>query len=131
MHFAAGAYEIVCGDAFALPATLLSGCAGVLDRAAVIALPPDLRRRYADTTYARLPGGCRGLMITLEYPQREKQGPPFSVDAADVHALFGREWQPQLLERRDILANEPGFQADGLPRLHTCAWRLLHAPQGA
>ena len=131
LHFAAGPYEIVCGDAFALPATLLSECTGVLDRAAVIALPPELRRRYADTTYARLPAGCRALMITLEYPHDEKQGPPFPVDEADMRALFGRDWRPELLERRDILAREPGFQAEGITRLHTCAWRLGHAPQRA
>lgn len=130
-HFLAGPYEIICGDAFALPAQILADCTAVLDRAAVIALPPDLRQRYARTMYARLPLGCRGLMITLEYPQPEKQGPPFSVDERDVKALFGRDWQPEILERLDILAREPDFRADGLTRLHTCAWKLTRHARAA
>ncbi|MPT24467.1 MAG: hypothetical protein E2577_16675, partial [Starkeya sp.] len=31
--------------------------AGLYDRAALIALPPELRQRYRDTVYARLPAG--------------------------------------------------------------------------
>ena len=48
-HFVAGAYELIVGDAFALEADVLADCAAVYDRAALIALPPDLRRTYAAT----------------------------------------------------------------------------------
>ena len=58
---------------------ILADCAGVYDRAALIALPPPLRQRYARELYSQLPRGCRGLLVTLEYPQHEKDGPPFSV----------------------------------------------------
>ena len=118
-HFQAGPVEILCADVFGLDAGLLADCDAVYDRAALIALPPDLRRRYA-----RLPRGCRGLLVTLEYPQHEKAGPPFSVPADEVRALYGADWELDLLERRDILAQQPGFQADGVTDLHTGAWRL-------
>ena len=123
-HYRAGAIEIVCGDAFELEASLLEACAAVYDRAALIALPPDLRRRYAERIHARLPSGCRGLLVTLEYPPGEKQGPPFSVDATEVDALFAADWSTELLERRDILAREPGFVAEGITALHTSAWGM-------
>ena len=123
-HYETGPIEIVCGDAFRLDAEALAGCAAVYDRAALIALPPDLRRRYAGALYACLPQGCRGLLVTLEYPQHEKAGPPFSVAGDEVHALYGQAWQVELLERRDILAQQPGFQAEGVTDLHTSAWRL-------
>lgn len=97
---------------------------GVYDRAALIALPPALRRRCARGVYGRLPPGCRGLLITLEYPQAEKQGPPFSVPEDEVHALFDGEWDVALLERRDILAREPGFRAEGVTALSTAVYRL-------
>jgi thiopurine S-methyltransferase len=71
-----------------------------------------------------VPAGCRGLLVTLEYPQDEKNGPPFSVQPDEVESLYSQEWRLQLLERRDILAAQPGFAADGVTRLHTSAWKL-------
>jgi len=123
-HYAAGPWELVVGDAFAVPAGLLADCAGVYDRAALIALPPDMRATYARTAWRRLPAGCRGLLVTLEYPQAEKAGPPFSVGEAEVDALFAPEWATRLLERCDILAGEPGFRAEGVSALSTVAYRL-------
>ncbi|KER86432.1 thiopurine S-methyltransferase [Xanthomonas arboricola pv. celebensis] len=123
-HFIAGPIEIICGDAFALEPSVLADCSAVYDRAALIALPAGLRQQYLYTTYARLPAGCRGLLITLEYPQAEKAGPPFSVGADAVHALFDTQWQVQQLERRDILDQEPRFRADGVTALSTGVYRL-------
>ena len=123
--YRAGSIEMICGDAFALDAEVLQSCDAVYDRAALIALPPTLRTRYADQVYARLPSGCRGLLVTLEYPQDQKAGPPFSVSADEVHTRFERDWRLDLLERRDILANQPGFVAEGVSALHTSAWRML------
>ena len=123
-HFTAGPIEIILGDAFGLEPALLADVEAVYDRAALIALPPALRRRYLDTLYAALPSGCRGLLITLEYPQQQKDGPPFSVGQAEVEALFASPWQHVLLERRDILDQEPRFQAEGLTALTTAVYRL-------
>src|SRR5690554_2197222 len=125
-HFQAGPYELICGDAFALDAQALAGCAAVYDRAALIALPPDLRKRYAATVWRALPPGCDGLLVTLEYPQAEKDGPPFSVDEAEAQDLLEPDWDVVLLERRDILEDEPRFRDAGLTRLHTAVYRLRH-----
>ncbi|HRN61882.1 MAG TPA: thiopurine S-methyltransferase [Luteimonas sp.] len=123
-HHVAGPWELIEGDAFALPASLLADCAGVYDRAALVALPPEMRATYAATSFRRLPAGCRGLLVTLEYPQAEKAGPPFSVDEAEVRERLERDWSIDLLQRRDILAGEPGFQAEGVTALHTAVYRL-------
>ena len=77
-HYIAGEIELICGDAFALDADILGTCAGVYDRAALIALPADMRARYADQLYARLPPGCRGLLVTLEYPPAPEGRPALS-----------------------------------------------------
>lgn len=124
LHHVAGNIELVCGDVFALDTELLSDCAAVFDRAALIALPPEMRCRYASELYARLPTGCRGLLITLEYPQHEKAGPPFSVDEDEVDGLYAGDWKIGLLERRDILAEQPGFIADGVSTLNTAVYQL-------
>src|SRR5690606_18407486 len=64
-HYRAGPYEINAGDAFKLDAKVLAGCAAIYDRAALIALPPRLRQRYATTAWRHLLPGCTGLLVTL------------------------------------------------------------------
>jgi thiopurine S-methyltransferase len=123
-HYLAGSVEIVQGDVFALDSAALEDCSVVFDRAALIALPPDLRRRYVDEVYSLLPQGCRGLLITLEYPEGEKQGPPFSVTEAEVRELYERDWHVDVLERRDILAQQPSFIEEGVTTLDTVVYRI-------
>jgi thiopurine S-methyltransferase len=123
-RYTAGNIELVHGDAFALEAADLVDCAAAFDRAALIALPPDLRQRYAGELYAKLPQLCRALLITLEYPPHEKQGPPFSVPESEVRELFGHDWHIDVLERRDILEQQPGFAAEGVTKLETVVYRL-------
>jgi len=124
-HYSAGGIEIIRGDVFDLDDATLAGCTGVYDRAALIALPAPMRERYVADVYSKLPSGCRGLLVTLEYPQAEKEGPPFSVAEDEIATRFGPDWTLELLERRDILAGQPGFAAEGVSALHTSAWRLL------
>ena len=124
VHYEAAGIELVCGDIFALEPQALERCAGLYDRAALIALPAPMRERYVRDVHARLPAGCRGLLVTLDYPPSEKQGPPFTVDADEVHRLDGRDWHVELLGRHDILDDQPGFVAEGVTALHTAAWRL-------
>ncbi len=125
-HHVAGTIELICGDVLTLDDTTLAGCDAIYDRAAVVALPPTLRQRYARQVYGRLPAHCRGLMVTLEYPQHEMDGPPFSVGAEDVHKLLDDDWNVDLLDHRDILAAEPRFAQRGVTAFHTAVYRLQH-----
>ncbi|MBN8921535.1 MAG: thiopurine S-methyltransferase [Rhodanobacter sp. 68-29] len=131
VHHVAGDIEIIQGDVFGLDDATLAGCNAVYDRAAAIALPPPLRERYAREVYARLPAGCRGLLVTLEYPPEEMEGPPFPVDARNADALFGHDWDLELLDRRDILEGEPRFLEAGVSALHTSVYRLQRKDAGA
>lgn len=129
-HYRSERVELLAGDVFDLSAKDLADCSASYDRAALIALPASMRERYVEHVLGKLPAGCRSLLVTLEYPQDEKEGPPFSIDHAEVERLFASHWDIELLERRDILAREPTFQADGVTRLHTAAYRLATAPNG-
>lgn len=122
-HYVSGLVELICGDAFGLDEAALRDCAAVFDRAALIALPPELRKRYASELYTRLPRGCRGLLITLEYPQHERAGPPFSVEEDEVGALYARDWSVDPLDRRPIRADHPGH-VGGVSRLETVVYGL-------
>ena len=123
-HFVAGPIELICGDVFDLDAATLSGCSGVYDRAALIALPVDMRRRYAAHRSGVLPARSRMLLITVDYAQAEMEGPPFSVGAEEVAALYADPWQITRLGRCDILADEPKFSESGVSALHSDVWRL-------
>jgi len=123
-HHIAGHIEVICGDIFNLDQHSLAGCAGFYDRAALVALPAAMRRRYVREIYGRLPAHCRGLLLTVDYPQHEMDGPPFAVDPAEVNSLYGEGWTIQPLEERDNLAQEPRFVARGLTRMSTSAYRL-------
>ncbi|HOV95530.1 MAG TPA: thiopurine S-methyltransferase [Thermomonas sp.] len=122
-HYRAGAIEIIHGDAFALDAHALADCAAVFDRAALIALPPALRQRYMGALYPQLPSACRGLLITLEYPQQDRDGPPFSVPEDEVRTGYGSHWDIALQERRSIPPEHPGF-VNGASRVDTVVYAL-------
>ncbi|ARP77617.1 thiopurine S-methyltransferase [Bordetella genomosp. 6] len=123
-HYVAGNLELICGDVFALEDATLAACAGVYDRAALVALPGPMRKRYAREVYGRLGRGCRGILITLDYPQDQMEGPPFSVDDAEVQALYADHTEARLIDRRDILDKEPKFNQRGVARLDTLVYRL-------
>ena len=121
-----GNIELLCGDFFSLTSADLADVAGVYDRAASIAFPPDLRKRYAERLAQRLPDGARTLLITLEYFQDQMQGPPFSVEESEVHALYGPANIVRLLYGHDVLAANPHFRERGLTRLDEKAYLLTH-----
>ncbi|TAN05528.1 MAG: thiopurine S-methyltransferase [Rhodanobacteraceae bacterium] len=122
-----GGIELVNGDVFSVAGAVLGACHAFYDRAALIALPAADRERLAGEVYATLAPAARGLLITLDYPEGEMQGPPFSVDESEVHRLFDARWTVRQLERRDILASQPSFRDNGVSALHTAVYALLRA----
>jgi thiopurine S-methyltransferase len=126
-HHVVGGIDLVCGDMFDLDAGDLADCAGVYDRAALIALPADMRQRYARHLTRMLPAHCQMLLLTLDYDQAEMQGPPFAVGEDEVRALYGKDWKIAMLERREILSEEPGFAGRGMSALQTTAYHLGRA----
>lgn len=111
--------EIYCGDMFDLTPADTASVAGVYDRAAIIAFPAELRRRYARHLRALLPPPARLLMVTLEYDQQEMQGPPFSVEASEIQILFADGFLVHELGSKDKLhvAGPSRYKAQGLSRL--------------
>jgi len=115
--------ELWCGDFFALGREDIGDCTGLYDRAAVIALPPAMRERYAAHLTDSLPQGCRGVMITLDYDQQLLDGPPFSVPDQEVRQLFAA-WQLEAPEARDVIEDSPKFLQAGMTSLYERVYRL-------
>lgn len=104
---------LLCGDFFNLRPEQLAEVGAVYDRASLIALPPELRSRYAEHMSTLLPAGVPFLLITMEYPQAQMSGPPFSVSEQEVNRLYGSFRIDKLLEQ-DILSENPRFAERGL-----------------
>ena len=99
---AAAGLTILCADLFSLSPDDIGGVNAWYDRAAIVALPPELWSRYAKWISQILPSGGAGLMMTFEYPQSERNGPPFSVGLADVQEHFEPYFDVEHLERIDL-----------------------------
>lgn len=122
--YEAGPVTLLCGDFFALEAQHLEACTAVYDRAALIALPPDMREAYAKQLNTLLPQACKGLLITLDYDQTQRNGPPFSVPDAEVQRLFASAWSLRELKQVDVLGQEWKFVQHGVTRLDERVYRL-------
>ncbi len=92
--------DIFVGDIFDLTAAALGPVAAVYDRAALIALPADMRRDYA-RHLCRITKAAPQLLITLDYDQAELAGPPFAVDAAEVRRLYAAAYEIERLTTQD------------------------------
>lgn len=84
----AGGITILQGDIFDATPEWLGEFTAFYDRAAIVALPPELRPRYAAHLRALAGEKTPGLVITFEYPQEEMEGPPFSVPEAELRGYF-------------------------------------------
>ena len=109
-----GDIEILCGDYFDLDADMFTDVRAVFDRAALIAMPPEMRQSYADKIAELLQSGTRILLVTMEYPDNQMQGPPFSVPEQNVRDLYEKNFSISVLQENDILAREPRFRERGL-----------------
>ena len=118
-----GDVELWCGDFFALSAEDVADCVAVYDRAALIALPPPMRRAYVEHLERILPSRCEGLLITLDYDQAQMSGPPFAVADAEVRQLYAG-WRIDTLESLDVLGENWRFLQRGLTRLEESVYRL-------
>lgn len=123
-YYTAGQIELYCGDIFHLDAQVLRTCSGVYDRAALVALPFDMRAAYVKHVYGHLASDYRGLLITLDYDQSKMDGPPFSVPDCEVQKIYGGDAIATVLDRRDILEHEPKFKARGVASLDSVVYRL-------
>lgn len=92
VRYTAQAFEIFCGDLFALSPAAVSGIGAVYDRASLIAFPPDMRPSYVQHLARLCPANTRGLLISIEYPEEQMTGPPFSVREAEVEILFADDF---------------------------------------
>ena len=114
-------FRLFAGDFFALEAEDLAGVTAVYDRAALVALPPSMRRCYARRLVSLLEAPL--LLVSMVYPEHEINGPPFSVPEAEVRALFEGRLRVRHLSEEDIIERS-SLRKRGLTQLHEHAYLI-------
>ena len=115
--------RIVIDDFFSFAETYEDRRFGSLyDRAALVALPEEIREDYVAACCKLLCKKPAGMLITLEYPQDLMQGPPFSVPVAELQKL----WPGRLscLDCADVLDSLPKAKEAGIQQLKEYSWLL-------
>ena len=119
-----GPYEMWCGDFFALSRETFERVTAAYDRAALVAMPPDMQARYAEKFAELMPANSQTLLIGLDYNTHEMKGPPFAIPRDAVHALFKDHFDITLLEARDGLTKSEHLAKRGITRLEEASYLL-------
>ena len=117
--------EIFQGDFFELQPSDLDDVTDIFDRASLVALPVDMRQRYADKMAELLKPGVRTLLVTLTFDHAEMNGPPFSVTEDEVNALYADNFSVQKLLFKEVIEEEPGLKNRGLTSLVETVYKLV------
>lgn len=100
-HYRAPQLDLFVGDIFRVTPELLGPVDAIYDRAALVALPQDMRARYA-AHLATLTAHAPQLLISFEYDQRVMEGPPFSVSEEEIRQHYGRRYDITVLASLDV-----------------------------
>lgn len=123
-HYHTEQVSLYQGDIFTLPQSITAKVSGFYDRAALIAWPESMRAQYAKQLAQLLPSGSVGLLVTLDYPQDALSGPPFAVSPTWVETHLSDDFEIQLLDCQDVLADNPRFVKKEVPWLNEAAYLL-------
>ena len=101
VHYAAEGVDLYAGDIFDLTGDVLGRVDAVYDRAALVALPAEMRARYTAHLAAQTDRAPQ-LLICYEYDQALQSGPPFSVTSKEVRRLYSRLFELSELTSVDV-----------------------------
>lgn len=122
--YSAGPYRILQGDFFSATSADVGPVAAFYDRAALVAMPPEMQPAYARQLLNLLPPGAVGLVNCLEYPPEVMEGPPFSIDEASLRALLGASCRVRRISARDINTEGTSLEGRGLVGLAETTYRV-------
>ena len=90
--------DIFVGDVLELSAKTLGPVDAVYDRAALVALPQEIRDRYTQHL-VEITAGAPQLLVAFDYDPALMSGPPFAISAEEVERQYGDRYALSLLER--------------------------------
>jgi thiopurine S-methyltransferase len=106
LHYHAENIDIFVGDFFTLTPQMIGNIDAVYDRAAIVALPEDMRIDYTGHML-NLAGNTPQLMTTVVYDQSLMNNSPFSVDKEELERHYGKHYT---ITQLDMMKVEGGLK---------------------
>jgi thiopurine S-methyltransferase len=100
-QWSANNLDIFVGDIFALTRKVLGPIDGIYDRAALVAFPEEMRKRYT-AHLTEIAGKVPQLLICYDYDQILMEGPPFSVRNDEVRRHYAVNYDVTLIASTDV-----------------------------
>jgi thiopurine S-methyltransferase len=100
-HYSALNIDMFVGDIFDVTPRMLGKIDAIYDRAALVALPGEMRKKYS-VHLITLTQLAPQLLICFEYDENLHAGPPFSVDADEVKAHYQASYDLMLLASEKV-----------------------------
>lgn len=113
---------LYCGDYFKLQ--LENKASYLYDRAAIVALDPKDRQRYANKHGELLAPAGKALILCFEYDQSLCSGPPFSVEEDLLKNYFKQDFEIELIENNEIEIGNPRMIEAGVKKAIQKAYLL-------
>lgn len=100
----------------------------IFDRAALVALPPEMRASYVPHLVRFVEAGGQALVVTFGYAQEAVSGPPFSVPDEEVEARLSPHGRLERLAHEELIERAPPkFRQAGLSSFTESVWRFTKA----
>jgi len=96
-RYSAENIDIFVGNIMDISIDILGSVDGIYDRAALVALPLELRKLYAQLLID-ITDSAPQLLITFEYDDSLKSGPAFSVNSTEINQHYGDAYGCKLLD---------------------------------
>jgi thiopurine S-methyltransferase len=100
-RYSAADLEVFVGDFFSLSLESLGSVDAIFDRAALVALPMEMRREYTQHL-ANVTASADQLLIVFEYQQELMDGPPFSISIDEINLHYQNYYHASLLSSVDV-----------------------------
>ena len=101
IHYHAENIDIFVGDFFTLTPQILENVDAIYDRAAIVALPKEMRMDYTKHMLT-LTQDTPQLMTTVVYDQNLMNNSPFSVDKEELERLYGDHYTITQLDEMSV-----------------------------
>lgn len=112
--------DIFVGDIFDVSIRDIGNIDLVYDRAALVALPEEVRIKYA-AHIINITNCAPQLLISYEYDQSAMKGPPYSIYEKDIEKYYENNYTITCLENVAIRSSLKGER-----NVRECVWLLGH-----
>jgi thiopurine S-methyltransferase len=100
-HYSATNIDVFVGNIFYLSDKMIGPVDAIYDRAALVALPEEMRHRYTEHLM-EITAKAPQLLICFEYDQALMEGPPFSISSEEINQLYKASYNLTLIVSSDV-----------------------------